>query len=143
MKAAVVTLAEQAGGEEAGEYTDPHVLDLRRLLASQCKGPYAKDVEEFALVLRTDGDVQQFGFEGCQRLRRSFKDRYITVDVGIPKRRWKGVAPKAFRSWLADAVKEGMLCCFHRLERDGVPVDREKFLEDYDLVRARFLNRFN
>lgn len=139
MLKATVTLAEQVGGEDAAEYTSSHILELRKLLEESCQGPYSPEVDEFALVLRIDGDIQQFDFEGCQRIRRSLKERYITTDLGVPFWRWKGVPAARFRAWLARTVKTGLICCIQRLERDKTPIDRNRLLTDYRVVEAKFL----
>lgn len=53
-------------------------------MANRCKGPYSEEIAEFALVLRVGGNMQEFDFEGCERIRRSRKGKYITVDLGFP-----------------------------------------------------------
>src|SRR6202035_1871919 len=82
-----VTLGVQSSGDN--DRTDKHVLELRRLLAASCKGPYSEEITEFALVLRIGGKMQVFDFEGCEHIRRNRKDKYITVDLGFPSRRWR------------------------------------------------------
>src|SRR5438309_4867325 len=77
-----VTLGVQSSGDD--DRTNQHVLELRKLLAAYCKGPYSEEISEFALVLRIGGNMQEFDFEGCERIRRNRKDRYITVDLGFP-----------------------------------------------------------
>jgi hypothetical protein len=108
-----ITLGMQTSGDD--DRTNAHVLELRKLLASHCKGPYSDEIAEFALVLRIGGNIQEFDFEGCERIRRNRKDRYVTVDLGFPSRKWRGVPDSAIRRYLADIVETGLLCCLHRL----------------------------
>ena len=67
----------QTSGED--DRTGKHVLELRKLLAFHCKAPCSDEIAEFALVLRIGGKMKEFDFEGCERIRRNRKDRYITV----------------------------------------------------------------
>jgi len=72
-----ITLGVQSSGDD--DRTGEHVLELRKLLAAQCKGPYSDEISEFALVLRVGGKMQEFDFEGCERIRRNRKNRYVTL----------------------------------------------------------------
>lgn len=132
-----ITLGMQSSGDD--DRTGEHVLELRRLLAAHCKGPYSDEISEFALVLRVGGNMQEFDFEGCERIRRNRKDRYITVDLGFPSRKWRGVPDSEIRRYLADIVETGLLCCLHRLKEDKVKVHEAKLMNDYTNVKRNFL----
>src|ERR1700704_1430660 len=101
-----VTLGVQSSGDD--DRTAKHVLELRKLLAASCKGPYSEEISEFALVLRIGGEMQEFDFEGCQRVRRNRKGKYITIDLGFPSRRWRGVTDSEIRRYLAETVETGL-----------------------------------
>jgi len=139
VKPEAITLGAQTSGED--DRTMEHVLELRRLLTQYCPGPYCPEVHEFALILRIGGDLQEFDFEGCERLRRNRRERYITVDLGFPSRRWKRVRTASIRTYLADLVEKGLLCCVQRLEKDKAPVDSAKLLADFRSAKAAFLER--
>ncbi len=128
-----VTLGAQTSGED--DRTINHVLELRGLLAEHCVGPYCPSIDEFALILRIGGVMQEFDFVGCERLRRNRKERYITVDLGFPSAQWKGRSDQHIREFLLRAVQEGLLACVRRLEADNEPV-RSKALES-DLLKVR------
>jgi hypothetical protein len=132
-----ITLGVQSSGDD--DRTGGHVLELRKLLAAHCKGPYSDEISEFALVLRVGGNMQEFDFEGCERIRRNRKDRYITVDLGFPSRKWRGVSDTEIRRYLADIVETGLLCCLHRLKKDGVKVHEAKLMNDFTNVKQDFL----
>lgn len=135
----MVTLGAQTSGED--DRTAQPVLELRRLLATHCKGPYCQNVDEFALILRIGGDMNEFDFEGCQRLRRNRKGRYVTVDLGFPSRRWKAVSEEHLREFLVESTGQGLLCCLRRLEKDGEQVDSAKLLRDFAHAQMDFLSR--
>jgi hypothetical protein len=132
-----ITLGVQSSGDD--DRTGEHVLELRRLLAAHCKGPYSDEISEFALVLRVGGNMQEFDFEGCERIRRNRKDRYITVDLGFPSRKWRGVSHSEIRRYLAETVETGILCCLHRLKKDKVKVQNVRLMNDFTSVKQNFL----
>jgi hypothetical protein len=132
-----VTLGAQTSRED--DRTMRHVLRLRRLLAKHCQGPYSSEIKEFALVLRIGGEMQEFDFEGCERIRRSRREKYITVDIGFPSYRWKGISDEAILGYLAEAVETGLLCCLRRLEKDKTPVDGQKLINDFQQARSQLL----
>ncbi len=117
------------------------ILQLRRLLEERCRGPYSDDVREFALILRIGGTLQEFDFEGCERVRRNRKEKYITVDLGIPSYRWQGISEHEFRRFLLEAVKTGLLCCLRRLEKDKTEVAAERLLTDFRDVELQYSRR--
>lgn len=135
-----ITLGVQMGGTSANDATDSHVLSLRKLLATLCKGPYSSEVDEFALILRVDGDIWHWDFEGCQKLRRSKKDRYITIDIGVPRSRWENVAPAGIRGFLAENVEHALLLCANRLIKDKSDMNIEALMADYQKVKAAYLH---
>src|ERR1700722_3350805 len=138
LTSATITLGAQTSGHD--DRTDKHILELRKLLAMQCKGPYCEEIAEFALVLRVGGKFQEFDFEGCERVRRNSKGRCITVDLGFPSRRWRGVSDKEIREYLAGVVETGLLCCLHRLKKDKVEVRDAALMKDFAAVKRRFLD---
>jgi hypothetical protein len=134
-----ITLGAQTSGED--DRTDKHILGLRRLLATYCKGPYSEEISEFALVLRIGGNMQEFDFEGCERIRRNRKDKCITVDLGFPSRRWRGVTDREIRRYLAEIVETGLLCCIRRLQKDKVKVHEASLMNDFTKVKRHFLGK--
>ena len=132
-----ITLGVQSSGDD--DRTDKHVLEFRKLLAASCKGPYSEEISEFALVLRIGGKMQEFDFEGCERTRRNRKDKYITVDLGFPSRRWRGVTDAEIRKYLAEIVETGLLCCLHRLKKDKTKVREANLMDDFAKVKQHFL----
>ena len=133
-----ITLGMQSSGDD--DRTDKHVIDLRQQLATQCKGPYSEDIVEFALVLRIGGNMQEFDFEDCERIRRNRRRKYITVDLGFPSRRWRGVSDDEIRKYLVEIVETGLLCCLNRLQKDKTQVESSKLMSDFASVKHHYLN---
>lgn len=134
-----MTLGAQIGGKDAFEKTHSSVVLLRRLLGEFCVGPYSTEIDEFAPVIRIDGKIQQFGFKGLKNLRRSKKDRYITVDVGFVKEDWSHHDELAFRKVLLERVQAAIDAFLKRLSHDRVFVDQEALLNDLSEVKASYL----
>lgn len=133
---ATITLGTQTSRED--NRTSRPVLEMRKLLAEECQGPYSPEIDEFALILRVGGEMQEFNFEGCERIRRNKKKRYITLDLGFPSSRWKGATDTDVRLYIAEAVETGLLCCIRRLEKDKAQVDSTKLMSDFARVKALF-----
>jgi hypothetical protein len=88
---AYITFGLEMGGVKAAEAVQPHLIELRRLLKKYCNKQYTNELDEIAPILRVDGDLWFFEFEGCEKLRLSKKYRYITIDIGMPRSKWEGV----------------------------------------------------
>jgi hypothetical protein len=137
LNSATVTLGMQTS--ELADRTHDSILELRKLLAHYCQGPYSPEISEFSLILRVGGKFREFDFEGCDRLRRNRKQKYITADLGVPTHRWRDVSDAAFRTYLIETVETGLLCCVRSLERDKTPIDSGKLMEDFSKVKQLFL----
>lgn len=137
LDSATVTLGVQTSRED--DRTDTPVLEMRRLLETYCQAPYSPEIREFALILRIGGSMQEFNFEGCERIRRDRKQEYITVDLGFPSKRWKGAKNSDIKAYIAKAVETGLLCCIKRLEKDKSPIDSARLLGDFARVKQLFL----
>jgi hypothetical protein len=138
MSTEAVTLGMQTSKED--NRTSQHVLRLRKLLTAHCKGPYSSEIREFALILRVGGEMLDFDFSGCERIRRNKKNRYITVDLGFPSSEWNGRSDEHIKRYFAHIVHAGLRCCLERLQRDGVAVQGNKLLTDYERARREYLN---
>ena len=47
--------------------------------------------------------------EGGERISRNRRDKYITVDLGFPSRKWRGVANSGICRYVAEFVETGIL----------------------------------
>ena len=128
------------GGVAADRATDPHISPLRKVLQTHCLGPYSPDVDQFSLVLRVDGDIAYWEQEGCDRMRRRKKDRYITIDIYVPRSRWEGVPGIEIRKYLAACVEDAFQRMIDKLRRDKVVVDGDALLRDFAVAKAQYLD---
>ena len=121
------------------EIITPQYLPLRKLLKEYCRGPYSSEVDEFSMVLRVDGDLVYWKKEGCDRMRRSKKGRYITIDIYVPRERWDGVRGIEIRRYLAACAEDALHRMIGKLQHDKAPVDGAALLRDFALVKERYL----
>ena len=135
-----ITVGVQTGDVPSGRATDPHIVVMRDLLQTHCRGPYSAEVDEFSLVVRVDGDIWHWEQEGCDRMRRSKKDRYITIDIYVPRQRWQGVSGDEIRRYLAACVADAFGRMIAKLKKDKVSVDGDALLRDFAAVKAAYLD---
>jgi len=134
-----VIVGVQAGDVPSDRATDPHIRPMRQLLQAHCRGPYSPDVDEFSLVIRIDGDIDHWEQEGCDRMRRSKKERYITIDIYVPRARWEGVSGIEIRQYLAACVEDAFRRMIGKLQHDKVSVDGDALLRDFATVKEQYL----
>lgn len=135
-----VVIGVQAGDIPSDKATASHVMALRKLLKEHCRGPYSAEVDEFYLALRIDGDINHWEQEGCDHMRRSKKERYISIDIYVPRWKWEGVSGLEIRKYLAACVEDAFRMMLGKLQRDKVSVDADALLRDLDTVKARYLD---
>ena len=135
-----VIVGVQAGDLPSDQATNPHLSLMRKLLQTHCRGPYSPDVDEFSLVVRVDGDIWHWEQEGCDRMRRSKKDRYITIDIYVPRHRWQGVSGMEIRGYLAACVEDAFQRMIAKLKKDKVAMDGDALLRDFATVKEQYLS---
>ena len=133
-----ITLGVQAGDAEVDASLEPFYMPLRRLLAQRCIGPYSASIDEFALVLRIDGAIWHWGFEGCKNLRLHKKRRYITVDIGVPRSRWDGLPSIEIKRYLANCVKLGLKIMVRKLQSARIDIKGKDLLDCCDDVMEQY-----
>ncbi|MFL0366198.1 hypothetical protein ACH0BF_24715 [Pseudobacillus sp. 179-B 2D1 NHS] len=134
-----ITFSSQMGDENAARAVQPHLIELRTLLRKYCNNTYCKEVDEFAPVLRVDGDGWYWEFEGCEKLRLSKKYRYITIDIGMPRSKWENVEPKGIKSYLFIHLKNALDLMTRRLKKEKYIVNEGDLWSDFKKVEEEFL----
>ena len=132
-----VSVGVQAGDRTAHQAVSRHVLELRTLLRQHCRGPFSREVDEFAIVLRVDGDIWHWEEEGVSRIRVNRKARTISADVGIPRGRWE-VEPDVFRRFLAESIAKALEEMAGHLAKKKLDVDLGSLREAVDTTMRAF-----
>ncbi|MFZ0577994.1 MAG: hypothetical protein WAM41_10870 [Psychrobacillus psychrotolerans] len=92
-----------------------------------------------APILRVDGELWYWEFEGCEKLRLSKKYRYITIDVGMLRSRWEGNNAKDIRNYLIDNLKKALELMVKRLDKEKYKVKENELWNDFAKVEGEFL----
>lgn len=141
-KKGYVTFGAQMGDTTSDVVVSPQIMELRRLLDKYCDYPYAEGIDEFAPILRVDGDIWYWEFEGLEKLRLMRQRRYITVDIGMPKSRWQNVSAISIREYLIKNMKLAFEAFVKKLQKEHIQVNDKKLFEDFSKVQEEYLRDF-
>ncbi len=134
----IISIGAQIGGPEPCVIRDLKV-NLYRALAKHLTSTHCEAVDEYAIVLRVDGAIDNFGEEGITRLRFAKSNRYITADVQIPASVWKPMNESETKSYLATQVRAVISMFVARLTKEKYAV-AEKFLwSEFDVAITEFM----
>lgn len=134
----VITIGAQCGGPDTGPIGQIKV-DLWRSLRDECRESFCPVIDEYALVLRISGSLDDFGPEAIERIKRRRPDRYITADIVIPQSVWRPLTLEQSKHYLASRVREAVAACADRIARDREAIDSVALLACVDTGIARFL----
>ncbi|KZE69148.1 hypothetical protein AWM68_02450 [Fictibacillus phosphorivorans] len=138
-KNSYITFGAQMGDANADQAVGPHLEELNLLLDRYCKKSYCKELNELALILRVDGELWHFGIEGCDKLRLSKKQGYITMDIGMPESKWKNQMPNSIRDFLISHLVLSLELMIKRLKKELFAVNEAELWADISRVKERFL----
>lgn len=134
-----ITFGSQMGDQKVAEIVQPLLIELRRLLKIYCNNNYSKEIKEFAPIARIDGDIWSWNFEGCQKMRLSRKEKYITVDVGVPRQRWENKSETEIKVYLFNGLREAVNLMLIKLKKEKIHVEEENLLNDLLVVEREYL----
>jgi hypothetical protein len=130
----------QAGDQESDNVMSPLYMPLRRVLARVCRGPYSKDIIEFAFILRIDGKIWYFKFEGCEKLRMNRSEKYVTIDIGVPEKLWRTFDKTAMANYLVDNIADGLRQMVALICKKKLDIDEEKLYRDFSDASNEYLS---
>ena len=67
------------------------------------------------------------------------KYRYITIDIGMPRKSWENVEPILIREYLINNLKKALEQIMMRLKKEKIRVDEKSLLEDISKVEKAYL----
>ena len=127
----IISIGAQAGGPKDGGIGRIKV-DLYKALRSTCASTHCAAIDQYAVVIRVDGDLHTFGEEGIARLRFAKKRRYITADIQIPKGVWADKTKNEIRDYIAERVRETIVMFTLCLKKEGIETDDQALLCEVD-----------
>ncbi len=134
----MIQLALESGSSRADKVVAPAYREFNRALEQFAGARYCDSVDRFLIGLRASGEINDFGFEGVDAVRRNKKGRYIFGDIGIPEARWKELAPAQFREYLVEQVRAALQAFVRKLAKDREPVDEARLFADYTRAAEEF-----
>ncbi|ANE45478.1 hypothetical protein SY83_03130 [Paenibacillus swuensis] len=134
-----ITFGSQMGDEASATAVSPHLIELRKLLKRFCNHSYSPDVDEIALIGRIDGEIWYWEFEGCKYLKLYTKQRYITVDIGMPKEKWQKKSNADIRNYLYNWMHYALELVVLRIKEKKLIINEEQLFIDLGKVKQRFL----
>ncbi|RBP49348.1 hypothetical protein [Arenicella xantha] len=105
-------------------------VDLYKLIYKFCTSTYCSEVDHYALVLRVGGRHTDYDEEKIWKLRRHKKDRYIGIDIDIPKSVWTKKTTDELKVYLSEKVIEAVEIMILRLRKDKVEIEEKYLLND-------------
>ena len=119
------------GGPDADAALLPHFKSLKQAFVSGDGSLPCVGTDLIAFILRVDGKVHSFNFEGCERVDLNRRKKYISIDVGVPIVRWQGRSDAEIARYLVAVLPGGFEQMLARLRA-------EKIVCDEAAVRAMF-----
>lgn len=133
-----VTIGIQAGDEKASEAVSEIILKLRKIFNAKLDKRYVDEVDEFSFVIRVDGDIWHWNFEGSERMRIRKKDRYITIDIGITKRIWENVEVSKLKEYISNSILDGFYQFIKKFKKEKFIVNEDLLINDIKNVLEIF-----
>jgi hypothetical protein len=133
-----ISIGCECGGPEARHIAERKVA-LYQALSSAVTSTFCSAIDEYALVLRVDGRLAQYGPEGVANVRFAKTKRHISADLQIPETTWRSLVADGLDAYLAKLVELGLEACIARLTREGQQVDSQALVAEVQKGIAVFL----
>lgn len=134
-----ISVSAQFGGGPGSTLVKPHFFELKKALRSAGREIPCEVIREIAFILRVDGDIVQFNFEGCERIELNRRKKYISIDVGVPVARWKDRSDLEIAEYLAVSMRDGLEQMLSRLRAEKLSCDDATVRAMFEEGMARYL----
>lgn len=132
-----ISIGCECGGPQDGGIGRLKV-ELFHALEKHVTSTHCDAVDEYAPVLRVDGEFSTYGPEGIHRVRFAKKSRYITADIQIPESVWRLASEQDLREYLGSALRSAMEEFVARLKKDGVAVVESSIYDQMNAAITEF-----
>ena len=131
------SLGAQVGGRTSQE-AGAQEQQLRNLFNSWT-GDYSNDIQEFAFLLRIDGQFHTYTKEWniCGAQPAKHKPDWVEVEVGIPENWWRD--SDTYKHRLAGEIEKGFLAMIDLLRRNRRDIKAEALLRDWKQIKSTYL----
>ena len=125
----MIKMSAQFGGGDADRVIFPLHKQFNNFFSSVSAERYLIGNTRFFIVLRVSGHIQDFNFEGPERLKYFKTKEAMTLDLSIPERAWKGKTTEDFRPYFARQLQECLKLLIAEAKKCAL-------LTDFEGVRA-------
>ena len=133
------SVSAQFGGGAGSTVIKPHFFALKKALRPAGNAIPCDLLQQIAFILRVDGDIVQFNFEGCENVDLNRKKKYISIDVGVPVKRWQGRSDAEIAAYLIDSMWEGLEEMLARLAANKITCDAAAIRVLFEAGAQRYL----
>jgi hypothetical protein len=134
----MIEISGQYGCVLSDDAIAPMHRRLNELFAAGMRRDYGAKVTRLAIILRVSGALQDFGSEGPERLFVRRKDKYLEIDLAIPRSAWEEKPLPEVRRYLV----RGLRSAFALLKERLLTVDREANVDGWESDFGACLDQF-
>jgi len=135
------SIGSQVGGSQPADLTLRVERPLRKLF-EQWRGEYSPAVEEFAFLLRIDGEIHQYSklwnMIGAQAAKR--KRNWVEVEIVVPESWWKEAQGELYKFHLVEEIEKGLHSMVELLKRNKHEIRAEALLSDWARLKAEYID---
>jgi hypothetical protein len=133
-----ISFGSQYGGKDAFAAVGPTITKLESLANSITTVPYGAIIQSLSFVFRVDGAIQQWNIFGCDNAQIDKKEKYASIDIGIPITKWKNVETTHVRGYIAQCLAEGAAILIDHLAMHNISFDAQRALAEIKTLQHLF-----
>ena len=80
-----------------------------------------------------------WGYAGCDCIRLNKEQRYVTIDIGMPRSYWFDKSALEIRTYLYTHLEEALQLMVGKIKTEQMHVDEDQLFEDFSLVKQNYL----
>jgi hypothetical protein len=143
MQRPAIDCSAQMGGKDVDAVLQPHFHAFKMAFAYGGAVLPCIQIERLAFVVRADGAVQKFNFEGCENVDLNRKKKYISIDVGVPISRWQDRSDAEIAAYLIDSMWEGLEEMLAHLAANKIVCDAAAIRALFEIGMQRYRDTWN
>lgn len=135
-------IAAQFGGKDCSEVILPHFRAIKKALKKHRDSRYCDSIDEFSFLLRVDGQITQWEFYGCENIDFNLKERFISIDVGVPILIWKK-SNKDIADYFSKSILEGADKMVEYLLEKNISIEKKALRNDLISALEGYVKEMN
>jgi hypothetical protein len=135
-----VTMGANLGDSISAKVLDSHLNELSSLLDYHCDKTYCSNLNEMALTLSVGGEIWTVDFEGPKNMRLNKKQKHITIEIGMPPKKWREKSDYEIREFIMFNFSEALDMMIKRIKKEKWEIDSDQLTKDFQIVKKQFLS---